>query len=62
MAKGITQRQRAWILWEAGIRSPGSMERRGKIPESAEVHHGIQRWRDMGQTKLLSQEEANVCG
>ena len=33
MTKGLTQKMRAWVLWEAGFRSASSMERCGKISE-----------------------------
>ena len=33
MAKEFPQKLRAWILWEAGHRTPKSMRRRGSISE-----------------------------
>lgn len=33
MVKGISQKHKAWILWEAGITSPKTLSRKGKIPE-----------------------------
>lgn len=44
---GITQKMRAWVLWEAGHCTPKSMLRRGKIPiRSAERY--ITEFRDGG--------------
>ena len=33
MAKGISQKQKAWILWEARHRTWGALKRKGNIPE-----------------------------
>ena len=35
MTKEIPQKVRVKVLWDAGFRSPGSLKRRGKIPEGS---------------------------